>query len=73
MVKKLARLAGVPFIAKDNFWFGADTTAGNVLKGFSAPYRATAVERLEPGAICIARLTSMLLRTDQYRTVIFTT
>lgn len=52
------RLAGVPFIAKDNFLvFGADTTAAsNILKGFDAPYQATAIERLEAeGAICVAK------------------
>lgn len=52
------RLAGVPFIAKDNFLvFGADTTAAsNILLGFSAPYQATAIARLEAeGAICVAK------------------
>jgi len=52
------RLAGVPFIAKDNFLvFGAETTAAsNILKGFEAPYQATAIERLEAeGAICVAK------------------
>ncbi|HVI60655.1 MAG TPA: Asp-tRNA(Asn)/Glu-tRNA(Gln) amidotransferase subunit GatA [Candidatus Saccharimonadales bacterium] len=52
------RLAGVPFIAKDNFLvFGADTTAAsNILKGFEAPYQATAIEKLEAeGAICVAK------------------
>lgn len=52
------RLAGVPFIAKDNFLvFGADTTASsNILKGFSAPYQATAINKLEAeGAICVAK------------------
>src|SRR3989344_7234455 len=52
------RLAGVPFIAKDNFLvFGAPTTAAsNILKGFDAPYQSTAVERLESeGAICVAK------------------
>lgn len=52
------RLAGVPFIAKDNFLvFGAETTAAsNMLRGFTAPYQATAVERLEAeGAICVAK------------------
>lgn len=52
------RLAGVPFIAKDNFLaFGAETTAAsNILKGFVAPYQATAIERLEAeGAICVAK------------------
>ncbi len=51
-------LAGVPFIAKDNFLvFGAETTAAsNILKGFDAPYQSTAVERLEAaGAICVAK------------------
>lgn len=52
------RLAGVPFIAKDNFLtFGSETTAAsNILRGFRAPYQATAIERLEAeGAICIAK------------------
>lgn len=52
------RLAGVPFVAKDNFLvFGADTTASsNILKGFDAPYQATAIEKLEAeGAICVAK------------------
>lgn len=52
------RLAGVPFIAKDNFLaFGAETTAAsNMLKGFEAPYQATAIEKLEnEGAICVAK------------------
>lgn len=51
-------LAGVPFIAKDNFLvFGAETTAAsNILKGFEAPYQATAINRLEAeGAICVAK------------------
>ena len=52
------RLAGVPFIAKDNFLtFGGKTTAAsNILKPFEAPYQATAIERLEAeGAICVAK------------------
>lgn len=52
------RLAGVPFIAKDNFLtFGSETTAAsNILKGFEAPYQATAIEKLEAeGAICVAK------------------
>lgn len=56
--QKVGRLAGVPFIAKDNFLvFGAETTAAsNILKGFVAPYQATAIERLEAeGAICVAK------------------
>jgi aspartyl-tRNA(Asn)/glutamyl-tRNA(Gln) amidotransferase subunit A len=54
----VGRLAGVPFIAKDNFLaFGADTTAAsNILRGFEAPYQSTAIERLEAeGAICVAK------------------
>lgn len=56
--EKVGRLAGVPFVAKDNFLvFGADTTAAsNILKGFKAPYQATAVNKLEAeGAICVAK------------------
>lgn len=56
--EQVGRLAGVPFIAKDNFLtFGSETTAAsNILKGFQAPYQATAVERLEAeGAICVAK------------------
>lgn len=52
------RLAGVPFIAKDNFLtLGGETTAAsNMLRGFKAPYQATAIERLEAeGAICVAK------------------
>ncbi len=56
--KNAGRLAGVPFIAKDNFLtFGGETTAAsNILKGFEAPYQATAIEKLEAeGAICVAK------------------
>lgn len=56
--EQAGRLAGVPFIAKDNFLtFGSETTAAsNILKGFKAPYQATAIERLEAeGAICVAK------------------
>jgi len=52
------KLAGVPFIAKDNFLaFGAPTTAASkMLKTFDAPLQATAIEKLEAeGAICIAK------------------
>jgi aspartyl-tRNA(Asn)/glutamyl-tRNA(Gln) amidotransferase subunit A len=52
------KLAGVPFIAKDNYLvFGAETTAAsNMLKGFTAPYQSTVIERLEAeGAICVAK------------------
>jgi aspartyl-tRNA(Asn)/glutamyl-tRNA(Gln) amidotransferase subunit A len=56
--KDPGKLAGVPFIAKDNFLvFGADmTAASNMLRGFDPPYQATAIERLEAeGAICVAK------------------
>jgi len=56
--ENVGRLAGVPFIAKDNFLvYGSDTTAGsNILRGFNAVYQATAVDRLEAeGAICVAK------------------
>lgn len=55
---QVGRLAGVPFIAKDNFLvFGAETTAAsNILRGFNAPYQSSAIERLEAaGAICVAK------------------
>jgi aspartyl-tRNA(Asn)/glutamyl-tRNA(Gln) amidotransferase subunit A len=56
--KTVGKLAGVPFIVKDNFLtFDSETTAAsNILKGFRAPYQATAVARLEKeGAICVAK------------------
>jgi aspartyl-tRNA(Asn)/glutamyl-tRNA(Gln) amidotransferase subunit A len=56
--EKVGKLVGVPFIAKDNFLtFGSETTAAsNILKGFEAPYQATAIEKLEAeGAICVAK------------------
>ena len=56
--KRVGRLAGVPFIAKDNFLvFGSETTAAsNILRGFEAPYQSTAIEKLEQeGAICVAK------------------
>ena len=52
------RLAGVPFIAKDNFLTlgGKTTAASNILRPFDAPYQASAIERLEAeGAICVAK------------------
>jgi aspartyl-tRNA(Asn)/glutamyl-tRNA(Gln) amidotransferase subunit A len=52
------RLAGVPFVAKDNFLtLGSTTTASSdFLKDFTAPLQATAIEKLEAeGAICIAK------------------
>jgi aspartyl-tRNA(Asn)/glutamyl-tRNA(Gln) amidotransferase subunit A len=56
--ESVGRLAGVPFIAKDNLLtFGAETTASsNVLKTFNAPYQATVISKLEAeGAICVAK------------------
>ena len=58
--KKAGRLAGVPFIAKDNFMtFGGKTTAAsNILKPFEAPYQATAIEKLETkGAKYVSKTT----------------
>lgn len=52
------RLAGVPFIAKDNFLtLGATTTAASkILENFNSPIQATAIEKLEAeGAICIGK------------------
>ncbi len=56
--QKGGRLAGIPFIAKDNFLtLGTHTTAAsNILKPFKAPYQATAINKLEAeGAIMIAK------------------
>lgn len=56
--ERAGRLAGVPFVAKDNFLtFDSETTAAsNMLRGFRAPYQATAIEKLEnEGAICVAK------------------
>ena len=52
------RLAGVPFVVKDNFLaFGAPSTAASkMLENFNTPLQATAVEKLEAeGAICIGK------------------
>ena len=52
------RLAGVPFVVKDNYLtFGAPTTAASkILENFSAPLQATVIEKLEAeGAICIGK------------------
>lgn len=54
----IGKLAGVPFIAKDNFLtFDTPTTASSLmLENFQAPYQATAIEKLEnAGAIMIAK------------------
>lgn len=52
------RLAGVPFIVKDNFLtFGSPTTAASkILENFESPLQATAIDKLEAeGAICIGK------------------
>jgi aspartyl-tRNA(Asn)/glutamyl-tRNA(Gln) amidotransferase subunit A len=52
------RLAGVPFIAKDNFstLSGTTTAASHMLESYEAPLQATAIEKLEAeGAICIGK------------------
>ncbi len=51
-------LAGVPFIAKDNFLvYGGETKAASkILSGFVPPYQASAINALESaGAICVAK------------------
>ncbi|HUC87174.1 MAG TPA: Asp-tRNA(Asn)/Glu-tRNA(Gln) amidotransferase subunit GatA [Candidatus Saccharimonadales bacterium] len=56
--KDVGRLAGIPFIAKDNFLTHQThtTAASNMLKPFKAPYQATAIEKLEAeGAIMVAK------------------
>ncbi len=53
------KLAGVPFMAKDNFLsYGTSTTAASkFLETFDAPLQATAIEKLEAeGAICIGKV-----------------
>ena len=55
---EIKKLAGIPFIAKDNFLtLGSKTTAASkILENFRAPLQATAIERLEAeGAICIGK------------------
>ncbi|RWZ78854.1 MAG: Asp-tRNA(Asn)/Glu-tRNA(Gln) amidotransferase subunit GatA [Candidatus Microsaccharimonas sossegonensis] len=52
------KLAGVPFVAKDNFLTlgGTTTAASKFLENFAAPLQATAIEKLEAeGAICIGK------------------
>lgn len=56
--QKIGRLAGVPFIAKDNYLtFGSPTTAASrILEPFTTPYQATAIKKLEAqGAILVAK------------------
>jgi aspartyl-tRNA(Asn)/glutamyl-tRNA(Gln) amidotransferase subunit A len=54
----VGRLAGVPFIAKDNFLStnGHTTAASRILEPFVAPFQATAIEKLQAeGAILVAK------------------
>lgn len=56
--EKVGRLAGVPFIAKDNFLSknGFTTAASKILEPFHSPIQATAIEKLESeGAILVAK------------------
>ncbi len=56
--EKVGRLAGVPFVLKDNFLsHGPPTTAASkILKNFTAPLQATVVAKLEAeGAVCIGK------------------
>ena len=56
--EEVGELAGVPFVAKDNFLvFGSPSTASSkMLENFETPIQATAVEKLEEaGAICIGK------------------
>ncbi len=55
---EVGALAGVPFIAKDNFltYDTPTTAASHILENFHAPYQATAINKLEAaGAIMIAK------------------
>ena len=54
----VGELAGIPFIAKDNYLIVDEqmTASSNILAGFKSPYTATAVKKLEEaGAICVAK------------------
>lgn len=56
--EEVGRLAGVPFLAKDNILtFDSKTTASShMLENFEAPYQATIIEKLEAeGAICVGK------------------
>lgn len=56
--EKVGELAGVPFVAKDNFLvFGSPSTASSkMLEHFMTPIQATAIKKLEnAGAICIGK------------------
>lgn len=52
------RLAGVPFVVKDNFlaFDGPSTASSHMLENFVSPLQASAIEKLESeGAICIGK------------------
>ena len=54
----IGRLAGVPYVAKDNFLtkVGHTTAAAKILENFESPIDATAIERLDAeGAILIGK------------------
>ncbi len=56
--KPAGKLAGVPFMAKDNFLTSNThtTAASHILEPFEAPYQSTAIEKLEAeGAILVAK------------------
>lgn len=56
--EEVGRLAGVPYVLKDNFLSpeGGTTASAHILEGFSSPITATAVKKLEDeGAIMIGR------------------
>ena len=58
VVAKIGRLAGVPYVAKDNFLttVGHTTAAAKILENFASPIDATAVEKLNnEGAILIGK------------------
>ena len=55
---KIGVLAGIPYIAKDNFLTAHThtTAASHILEPFKAPYQGVAIERLEAaGAIMVAK------------------
>ena len=56
--ENVGRLAGVPYVAKDNFLttIGHTTAAAKILENFESPLNATAIERLNAeGAILIGK------------------
>ena len=56
--EKVGKLAGVPYIAKDNFLttIGHTTAASKILENFKSPINATSIEKLEAeGAILIGK------------------